>query len=244
MRKLSSLALSIVIPVYNEERRIGRSLATILPYLKRQCERYEVIIVDDGSNDRSLEVVHGFLRDRCSVIRNLENLGKGAAVRRGVQAARYPWILVTDADVSTPIEELENFFPWMEDNDILIGSRGLGASTILVHQSFYKEWLGRLGNILIQQSFLPGISDTQCGFKLFNRKTLAIFKYQTIERWGFDFEILYLAKRMGYRIKEIPVRWRNDPDSKVRAMDYVRTFYDLVRVWWKILIRRYPRKTS
>lgn len=234
-----SLRLSLVIPIYNERKRIGRSLKNILPYLQKKTTDYEIILVDDGSRDDTLRVIKEFQNSHFRILSNKENYGKGFSVQRGMLASRFPLVLFSDADFSTPIEELEQFLPYLRDYDIVIGSRGMKESQISRHQPFYKEWLGKLGNRLIQLLLLPGVQDTQCGFKLFKRETLAVFKKQTIKRWGFDFEILLLARRMGFRIKEVPVRWHDDSRSKVKKLDYLKTLGELLKLRWNILTNKY-----
>ncbi|PIY96691.1 MAG: hypothetical protein COY66_03410 [Candidatus Kerfeldbacteria bacterium CG_4_10_14_0_8_um_filter_42_10] len=233
--------ISLVIPVYNEEERIKKSLSKILPYLNQLAD-YEIIFVDDGSTDRTLLVLEEYKNKRFRVIKNGKNCGKGYSVQQGMLRARYPVVLFSDADFSTPIEDLEKLLPHLENYDIVIGSRGMEQSQISVHQKFYKEWLGKIGNKFIQLLVIPGIKDTQCGFKLFKKETLVIFQKQTIKRWGFDFEILMLAHKIGFRIKEVPVRWQNDFRSKVKSSDYLKTFGELIKIKWNVLTNKYDFK--
>lgn len=234
-----SLALSLVIPLYNERERIKNSLKHILPYLEQKTTEYEIILIDDGSTDGTLETVKELQNNHFRILKNEKNYGKGYSVQKGMLKARFPLILFSDADFSTPLEEWEKFLPYLNNYDIVIGSRAMKDSQIFVHQPFYKEWLGRLGNKLIQLLLLPGIQDTQCGFKLFKKNTLSLFQKQTIKRWGFDFEILYLAQKMGFRIKEVPVRWRNDNRSKVKGVDYLKTLEELLKIRWNTLTNKY-----
>ncbi|MBU0612488.1 glycosyltransferase family 2 protein [Patescibacteria group bacterium] len=232
--------LSLVIPVYNEEKRIKESLKKIVSYLNDVCAEYEIIIVDDGSSDKTQDVVKEMATDRFRIILVNENRGKGYAVKKGMLVARYEYVLFSDADLSTPIEELEKFSKHIENFDIIIGSRAMKDSNIEIHQPWFKEFLGRVGNKVIQFMLLPGIQDTQCGFKLFNKKSLAVFEKQTINRWGFDFEILWLAKKMGFRIKEIPVRWINDFGTKVSGFShYINTFTELLKIRWNSITNKY-----
>lgn len=233
-------ALSLVIPVYNEEKRIKKSLERILSYLSSVCVEYEIIIVDDGSSDKTLDVVEGLITDRIRIIPVSENRGKGYAVKMGMLASRYEYILFSDADLSTPIEELEVFAKCMKEFDIIIGSRAMKDSNIEIHQPWLKEFLGRVGNKVIQLMLLPGIQDTQCGFKLFNKKSLEVFEKQTIDRWGFDFEVLWLARKMGFKIKEVPVHWINDFGTKVSGFShYINTFTELLKIKWNSMTNKY-----
>ncbi|PIS42879.1 MAG: hypothetical protein COT24_01205 [Candidatus Kerfeldbacteria bacterium CG08_land_8_20_14_0_20_40_16] len=234
--------ISLVIPVYNEEKRIRKSLAEILPYLNHTLPDYEIIFVDDGSTDQTLPILEQYQNEHFQIIKNDRNYGKGYSVKQGMLKARFTVVLFSDADFSTPIEDLEKLLPYLKEYDIVIGSRGMKESQVSVHQPFYKEWLGKLGNKFIQLLIVPGIKDTQCGFKMFKKETLIIFRKQTIERWGFDFEILMLAKRMGFKIKEVPVKWRNDFRSKVRFFDYLKTLGELLKIKWNILTNKYDLK--
>jgi dolichyl-phosphate beta-glucosyltransferase len=238
-------ALSLVIPVYNEEKRIKKSLERIVQYLDAVCFEYEIIIVDDGSTDKTLEVINEVITSRFQVIKLGQNRGKGFAVKKGMLAAKYEYVLFSDADLSTPIEEIEKFEEYAEGFDIIIGSRAIKGSNIEIHQTRFKEFLGRVGNRLIQFILLPGIQDTQCGFKLFNRKSISVFEKQTIERWGFDFEILWLARKMGFKIKEVPVHWINDFGTKVSGISqYFNTFNELLKIRWNAMTNKYNFKKN
>lgn len=235
-------SLSLVIPVFNEEERIKHSLQRVIPYLESSLRDYEVIFVDDGSTDKTVEVIKQFRNKKFRILTNKENCGKGYSVRKGILNSKLPFILFSDADFSTPIEDLEKMLPFVQEYDVIIGSRAMKDSQIAVHQSFYKELLGRMGNKLIQLLVVPGIKDTQCGFKLFKRGALAVFEKQTVNRWGFDFEILMLASKMNFKIKEVPVRWKNDFRSKVKRSDYLKTLAELLKIKWNILINKYDLK--
>ncbi len=216
--------LSIVIPAYNESKRLPPSLERILEYCREFSASTEVIVADDGSTDGMADRIEGDSRVR---VLRLPHRGKGAAVQSGFLASRGEWVLFTDSDLSTPIETLGSFWSRREEADILIGSRGLPDSKIRRAQHPAKSFLGRLGNALIQSIAVPGIHDTQCGFKLYRRRCRFLFERQRILGWGFDFEILYVARKYGYRMIEIPVEWTNDTASKVRPLDYLRTFAEL-----------------
>lgn len=222
--------LSIVIPSFNEARRLGPTLEAVGAY--GFGLPYEVVIVDDGSRDGTAEVARRY--PRCRVIRWTPNRGKGAAVRAGMLAARGRWILMTDADLSTPLDEYARLKAALMQHggSIAIASRGLRGATIERSQPLYRVLMGKTYNLMVQAMLLPGIWDTQCGFKLFDREAArAIFSRTRLNGFGFDAESLYVARQLGYRLVEVPVRWRNDPDTKVRAWhDSLR----MVRELWQI----------
>jgi len=222
--------LSIVIPAYNEARRLGPTLAAIGAYGVGLS--YEVVVVDDGSCDDTADIARRY--PHCRVMGWHANRGKGAAVRAGIMAARGRWILMTDADLSTPIEELAPLMQAAERTGapVAIASRGLWQARIEVSQPPYRMLMGKIYNLMVQAILLPGIWDTQCGFKLFEREAArAIFARTRLDGFGFDAESLYIARRLGYRIVEVPVRWRNDPDTKVSAWrDSLRMFLELWRI--------------
>lgn len=225
------MKLSIVLPAYNEENRLKPSLEIILKYLnQRPGLETEVIVADDGSRDRTADIARSFAPAVRLV--QLKHQGKGAAVKAGVLASQGELILLTDTDLSTPIETLDLFLRLIKDRDIVIGSRALPGSIITQAQSWYKVWLGRLGNRAIRLLAAPGLHDTQCGFKLFTRRTRGLFEKQRLTGWGYDFEIMYLARRFGWRVLEAPVEWRNDAASKVRPLDYLATLKELLAVRW------------
>jgi dolichyl-phosphate beta-glucosyltransferase len=223
--------LSIVIPAYNEETRIGSTLQKLLYYCRKHDYDYEIIVVNDGSTDKTSEIVRVINNPNIKLINLERNKGKGYAVKTGVMAAKKDFILMTDADLSTPIEELEKFQPRSEKT-ILIGSRGLRKSDIIQHQPKFRELGGKILNKVIQISVLPGIKDSQCGFKLFSRNNAHdIFQKQTIPRFGFDVEVLFVARKSGYTIQEIPIRWENHKATKVRPFrDGITILGDLLRI--------------
>jgi len=214
-----TVELSIIIPAYNEERRITRTLDQILAYLDDQRLEFEVIVVNDGSRDRTVEAAAARMAGRpaCRVVSLPVNRGKGAAVRRGIQEAAGRHILFSDADLSTPIEELGRLRQALEAGaDLAIGSRALQQSQILQHQPWYREAMGKTFNLLVRAILGLSLHDTQCGFKCFTREAARkLIRLQQVEGWAFDAELLYLSRRLGMKVVEIPVRWINDTGTKV-----------------------------
>jgi dolichyl-phosphate beta-glucosyltransferase len=228
------LALSVVVPAYNEERRLGGSLEKIWHYLNSRFDEFELIIVDDGSDDRTAEIAASFARDHRDVrlISLHPNRGKGHAVRTGVLAARGALVLFSDADLATPIEDVERLLARvLVGSDVAIASRAIAGAELAVRQPWYRELAGRCFNLLAQR-VTPGIRDTQCGLKLFRREAAGdIFSRATEDGFGFDAEALHIAMRRGYQIVEVPVRWVHQDGSKVRLLrDSVRMFLTLFRI--------------
>jgi dolichyl-phosphate beta-glucosyltransferase len=239
--------LSVVIPAYNEEQRLPGTLEQVLAYLEQQPYTSELLVVDDGSRDGTREVVTRFSAqdERVRLVEYGVNRGKGYAVRQGMLAATGDRILMSDADLSTPIAELEKLAARLDDGcDIAIGSRALPESNLAVHQPPLRELIGRCFNLVVRILAVPGIHDTQCGFKLFSRAAAHdIFPLLTVDQWAFDVEALLVARKMGYQIAEVPVTWVNDENSKVNvARDFVRTVLDLgrIRLYWSL---RSPRRS-
>jgi dolichyl-phosphate beta-glucosyltransferase len=235
VKRATTPALSIVIPAFNEERRLDPSLTVVAGYLRRARLRAEVLVVDDGSTDGTAALVRRRAKGMpgLKLVAQPRNLGKGAAVRAGVAAAAAPEILFTDADLSTPLEELPRLREALRGGaDIAIGSRALDRTRIAVRQPFYREAAGRVFNRCVRIFSVPGISDTQCGFKLFKAAAAKrLFAAQQVPRFGFDVELLYLARKAGYRVAELPVRWVNSPETKVRPIqDGARAFLDLALI--------------
>ena len=228
-------SLSIVIPAYNEADRLPASLERVLAWMDEADVAGEVIVVDDGSTDATVALAEAFTaRDpRVSVIRQPGNRGKGAAVRRGVEVSREAWVLFTDADLSTPIEDAQRLAEVADTGvEVVIGSRDVQGSDIERHQPWYREAMGRTFNRIVQTLAVPGVKDTQCGFKLLSREAARrCFGHMTIERFAFDVEVLFLARRFGYQVVEVGVRWRNDDRSTVDPLrDSTRMFVDVLRI--------------
>ncbi len=225
--------LSIVIPAFNEEERLRVSLPRVLEYLRGREMQYEVLVVDDGSRDRTAEVARGYSNTGVEALSLERNQGKGGAVRHGVLASRGQRVLITDADLSTPIEDLEVLEAElaMGSTGIAIGSRALDASQIQVHQPLYRELMGKSFNRLVGLLALRGIRDTQCGFKLLEGNTARELFAEVVTRgFSFDVELLFLARRRGFEIREVAVRWKNHPDSKVHPLiDPLRMLGEILR---------------
>ena len=228
--------LSVVIPAYNEEVRIGKTLDHVLEYLSQQSYSWEVIVVNDGSMDKTLEVVRETAGDRpVTILDNVQNRGKGYSVTRGVLTAKGKYILFSDADESTPIKEVEKLLPEMENGaGVAMGSRALDRSTVKVHQSFLREFMGRVFNVFVRFINVGGFLDTQCGFKCFEQEAAReVFSRQRIAGFCFDVETVFLAVKRGYRVAEVPVEWYNSPRSTVNPLsDSLKMFVDLVRIRW------------
>lgn len=237
------LHCSIVIPAYNEAHRIAATLANVDAYLAAQPYASEVIVIDDGSTDDTQATVNGLGLARAHCVRLQKNQGKGAAVRRGMlDEAAGAYRVFYDADGSTPIEELEKVWPHFDAGaDIVIGSRALPASQVEVHQAWYRESMGRLNNVLLRAMGITRYRDTQCGFKAFTAHACdVVFPRQTIERFSFDAELLYIAAKHKLRIEEIPVRWRNDASSRLNPLtDALRMVWDLTTIQYKNWSGRY-----
>ena len=238
--------LSIIIPSYNEESRLAATLERIAAYLLTYGREAEVLVVDDGSKDGTAAVAESFRSKipRLRVVSNGVNRGKGYSVRHGMQEARGRIALFTDADLSAPMEETSKLIDALETNDVAIGSRAMDRSMISVHETPFREFAGIIFNKIVRGILWLPFVDTQCGFKAFRRERCGIiFEQQRIERFGFDPELLYLARRHGLRAVEIPVRWGHSPATKVSMMhDSMQMLIDVFTIRWNSLRGRYPRK--
>lgn len=238
--------LSIIVPSFNEEERLPGSLDKIAAYIRDRRPNTEVIVVDDGSTDKTAALAEGY-REKIPNLRVLSNginRGKGFSVRHGSLEARGNVILFTDADLSSPIEEGEKLLAALAAHDVAIGSRAVDRSLIEVHQSVFREFAGIVFNRIVRIILRLPFVDTQCGFKAFRRERCRIiFEQQTIERFGFDPELLYLARHHGLSTVEVPVRWAHSPATKVSMLtDSVQMFLDVFVIRWNALLGRY-RKT-
>lgn len=230
-----NIFLSVIIPAYNEERRIGYTVQKIFSYLNSKDYKSEVIIVDDGSMDNTVQIIESMDAGNVflHIIRNKNNRGKGFSINKGVKKSRGAIILFSDADLSTPIEEIEKFMPFFDNGyDVVIGSRGLPVSDIQVRQVWYREWMGKKFGVLVRLLAVPGIRDSQCGFKCFTKLSAEkIFPRQRLSGFCFDVELLFISRKLNLRIKEVPVCWRNSPASRVKPfIDPVNMFFDLLRI--------------
>jgi glycosyltransferase involved in cell wall biosynthesis len=242
---LTAPFLSIVIPAYNEEDRLPRALGQIFAFLEKQSYTFEVVIVENGSADRTLDLAREFaLHHPSLIVIHEEQRGKGNAVRRGMLAARGEYRFICDADLSMPIEEISKFLPpVLNDFEVAIGSRE-APGAVRYNEPSYRHLGGRAINLAIRLLILPGLNDTQCGFKCFHGDVAAdLFQQQTLNGWSFDIEILYLARRKKMRIREIPIHWHFDANSKVSAVrDALHMLNDIFRIHLNALRGRYVIK--
>lgn len=237
--------LSIIIPAYNEESRLPRSLGRVFAFLDKQPYSSEVIVVENGSSDHTLEIARGLASQNAALtVIHEEQRGKGNAVCSGMLLARGEYRMICDADLSMPIEEIQKFLPpRLNDFDIAIGSRE-ARGAVRYNEPSYRHWGGRAINLVIRILILPGLHDTQCGFKCFPARTaVSLFKQQKLTGWSFDIELLYIARRRKLRIKEVPIQWYFDADSKVNAVrDGLRMTGDIFRIHANAWRGRYDLK--
>jgi glycosyltransferase involved in cell wall biosynthesis len=237
---------SIVIPAYNESERLAATLEKVLAYVRAQQWDAEVIVVNDGSRDNTAQIVRTFAaKDRAlRLVENPGNRGKGYSVRNGMLNARGRIVLFSDADLSSPIEETPKLLRALDAGaDIAIGSRWLRAETQTQRQPFYRQIFGRVFNLLLRLTLGLQFKDTQCGFKAFKQPAVqAIFPLQKIERWGFDPEILFLARKFGFVVREIPVVWGHSGGTRINPLvDGSRMFLEMLRIRWNDLTGKYGR---
>jgi len=238
------MKLSIIVPSYNEERRIAKTLREINKYISLQPYDSEIIVVSDGSKDRMVEVVKGMMSEikNLRIIDNKENHGKGYVVRQGMLEAQGDYRLFTDADNSTSIDQVEKMWPEFDKGyDIVSGSRDIKGAILDPPQPWYRRKIGDVFNLFVQVVVgLWGIWDTQCGFKGFTKKSVEdVFPRCKIDRFAFDPEILIVAKKLGYKIKEIPVTWKNDLESKVKFKNTIKMGIDLLKIRWNLITKKY-----
>tara|TARA_Y100000310_G_C20681643_1_gene816327 strand:+ start:2607 stop:3344 length:738 start_codon:yes stop_codon:yes gene_type:complete len=239
--------LSIIIPAYNEEKRLGKTLNSINKYLVKQSYKYEIIVISDGSKDKTGDVVRRAQKTirNLKLIDNKKNHGKGYVVRQALLAAKGQYRLFTDADNSTTVNQVKKLLPYFEKGyDIVIGSRDVKGAVLDPPQPWNRVMVGNIFNLLVQFIVgLWGIWDTQCGFKALSAKAVKdILPKCKIDRWAFDPEIMKIGKRKGYKIKEVPITWKNDPDSKVKLKGMIKMGLDLLKIRWNLITGKYNEK--
>jgi dolichyl-phosphate beta-glucosyltransferase len=226
--------LSVIIPAYNEAERLPTTLVSVDAYLSSAEYPYEIIVVDDGSKDKTADIVERMAKTikHLKLLPVEKNRGKGAVVRDGMLKAEGRYRIFMDADNSTSIDQFEKMVPLFEEGcGVVIGSRTMEESVLHPAQPWYRQLPGRVGNLLIQALVLPGIWDTQCGFKAFTAEAAEkIFRLTKVTGWGFDVEALAIAKRLGYKIGEVPVIWMNDINSRVKPSSYLKFLVETVKI--------------
>jgi dolichyl-phosphate beta-glucosyltransferase len=238
---------SIVIPAFNEASRIGTTLDELLEFFRSRKSAFEILVVDDGSNDGTPQVVDERAAAEIKILRHETNRGKGAAVRRGVGESRGELVLICDADLAIPIEHITQFEHWLDNGySIACGSRGLPESRALTRLPVYRKRMGKIFNWMVRAIHLTRFKDTQCGFKLFKGEAARdIFSRCRVDRFAYDVESLRLAERLGYRVVEVPITWRHVPESRVHPVhDAARMFVDLVRIRFRAWIKDSPPRES
>jgi dolichyl-phosphate beta-glucosyltransferase len=238
------MTYSIVIPAYNESQRLGATLEKVLAYVRQQAWDAEVIVVNDGSQDNTAEIVRAFAKDNSAVrlVENPGNRGKGYSVRNGMLQSRGDILVFSDADLSSPIEEMPKLLESLAAGaDIAIGSRWLRTELQTQRQSLHRQLFGRIFNLLLRIILGLQFKDTQCGFKAFTRRAAqTILPLQRIERWGFDPEILFLARKFGFKVDEVPVRWGHSGGTRINPLlDGARMGEEMLRVRWYDLTGKY-----
>lgn len=240
------MRLSVIVPAYNEEKNLYRSIVAFHNYLSRQNYNYEIIIVNDGSNDNTVKVISELHNNFSSIkfINNNKNRGKGFVVRQGMLLGKGEYLLFLDADGATGIEHVEKIWPkFAEGSEIVIGSRHKKdaiASEVVCAQAKWKIYLGRFGNYIIRYLLVKNIKDTQCGFKALTKKAVQeILPLTTSNRWALDVEILSLAQKRNYKITIIPVRWKNTSFSRVGFKGYLIALIEVLKIKWKLITGKY-----
>lgn len=239
--------VSLVIPAYNEEQRLSATLDKIIDYLRAHQDGFEVIVVDDGSSDATSSIVREYMEryPQVSLLSNDKNTGKGFSVKKGVLASRGEYILFSDADLSTPIEEAEKLLRSLKDScDVAFASRAMPDSQIIRREAWYRDAMGKIFGLLVRNIALPGVRDSQCGFKGFRREVIpALFNLQKLKGFAFDVEILFIARKLGLAMKEVAVRWIDSPKSKVNPMiDSCKMLGELCALRWNDFCGRYSAK--
>ena len=242
-------SISIVIPAYNESPRISKALGEVLRVVRQRGWHAEVLVVNDGSTDRTAAIVAEFaqLNPEVRLLNNLENRGKGFSVRHGVLNAVGEIVMFTDADLSAPMEEAERLFSALDQGaDIAIGSRWLERKRQTHKQPLYRQFFGRCFNAITRLIMGLPFADTQCGFKAFRRPVAqTIFQLQRIERWGFDPELLFIALKRGYNIQEVPVTWGHDERSRLSYLkDGIKMLEEVAYIRWEALVGAYDRNVA
>ncbi len=238
--------LSVIIPAYNEEKHIKKTIDSIYQYLSGKNTEHEIIVVTDGSKDNTNEIVRSMLPaiPTLQLISYPKNMGKGYAVRQGMLKAKGDYRLFTDADNATTIDHIEKMMPYFEKGySVVIGSIGLKEAEVSSgSEPVWRRLFGLMGNLYIQVLAVPGIKDTQRGFKIVTAKAAEdTFPKMTIDRWGFDIEMLALAKKFGYKIKEVPINWKNDPNtaSHPGLSAYFEVLVETAKIRWNLLTGKY-----
>ncbi|MCX5707299.1 MAG: glycosyltransferase family 2 protein [Candidatus Omnitrophica bacterium] len=239
-----TIFISLVIPAYNESKTIANAIDKVLLYFTKKDYLFEIIVVDDGSIDDTGYLVTNLSKKWPSIrlITHTHNIGKGFSVKNGILAARGDYILFSDADLSVPIEELDKIMAYFSQGyDMVIGSRALQESSIILRQSWFRQGMGRIFNLLVRLLGLASIRDTQCGFKCFSKNAAQkIFNLQRLNSFCFDVEILHIAKFLKYKIKEVPIIWINRVDSRVSIIkDSLLMLFDLLKIRLNILLGFY-----
>ena len=237
------MRLSVIIPAYNEAKRIGATLLAVHQYLSKQDYDYEVLVVNDGSRDDTATVVNRLTGQVANLrlLDNPANHGKGWVVKQGMLAAQGDIRLFMDADNSTSVDQVAPFFPYFEQGyDIVVGSRRTSGAKIAVKQSIFRDALGGIFRFIVRTLVPVGVVDTQCGFKAFTATAVEkVFPKQTIYRWAFDVELLAIARQLKLKIKEAPIRWANDSESRVKFNGMMRMFFEVLRIRLNLIERMY-----
>lgn len=237
---MAMVELSLVVPAFNEEARLVETLPDMLRYLEARGGSWEIVVTDDGSTDGTAELVESFAERGVRLVRLPRNRGKGAALREGVAASRGGVVVLTDADLSTPVDEIDRLAPYLEHADLVFGSRAVAGARIDRPQSIVRQLMGKTFNLMIRLFIVGGVHDTQCGFKLLDGDIAReLFRDVYLDGFAYDVELLWLAKRRGLRVAEVGVRWNHCPASKVHLLrDPVSMALDLVRFRLHHLRRR------